>query len=82
MFSLYAMQQYFIWNTFGPISTSVKKVYNWNNGDIALLANWDVILFIVFSLQQGWLIQKLGTKTLNPSSVLGGVVLPPLRHFF
>ena len=60
IFSIYAMQQYFIWNTFGPISTSVKKAFDWDNGDIALLANWDIILFILFSMQQGWLIQRIG----------------------
>lgn len=58
----YVTIQYFTWNTFGPIASSVKELYNWNNSDIALLANWDTILYVIFSLQICWFVQKSGIE--------------------
>ena len=62
--SSYAALQYCIWNTFGPIASSIKKSFNWDNGDVATLANWDTLIFILLSLQVCWLIEKRG-KYLN-----------------
>jgi len=62
VFSCYAALQYCIWNTFGPISSSVKKAFDWSNGEIATLANWDTTLFILLSLQICWLVQQQGLR--------------------
>lgn len=58
----YVTVQYFTWNTFGPIASSVKEVYGWNNSDIAMLANWDTILYVIFALQVCWFVQKTGLR--------------------
>lgn len=60
IFSSYVTLQYFIWNTFGPIASSVKKVYSWENSDVATLANWDTILYVIFAMQLCWLVQEKG----------------------
>ena len=60
VFSTYVTIQYFIWNTFGPIASSVKNIFNWDNADVAMLANWDASLYVVFSMQICWCVQKTG----------------------
>ncbi|XP_065655674.1 solute carrier family 49 member 4 homolog isoform X1 [Hydra vulgaris] len=62
LFSCYVILQYFSWNIFGPISSSVKKTFHWNNTDISMLANWDTILFVIFSMQMYWLVQRNGLR--------------------
>ena len=60
VFCAYVTVQYFIWNTFGPIALSVKQIFRWGNADVALLANWDTILYVLFSMLICWFVQKNG----------------------
>ncbi|XP_066916463.1 solute carrier family 49 member 4 homolog [Clytia hemisphaerica] len=62
VFTAYVAMQYFIWNSFGPIASSVKTAYGWENSDITLLASWDTILYVIFSLEVCWLVQKRGLR--------------------
>ena len=49
MFSLLAMFQCTVWNTWGPVVDVVTVVFpSWTQGTISLLANWTAIAFLVF----------------------------------
>jgi len=48
VFSLLAMFQCCVWNTWGPVVNVVKVVFpSWSQGTISLLANWTAIAFLV-----------------------------------
>ena len=41
IFSLHAMFQCTVWNTWGPVETVATTVFNtWSTGDISNFANW------------------------------------------
>ena len=51
VFSLLAMFQCCVWNTWGPVVDVVKLVFpSWTQGTISLLANWTSIAFLVFMI--------------------------------
>ena len=51
VFSLLAMFQCCVWNTWGPVVDVVKLVFpSWTQGTISLFANWTAIAFLVFML--------------------------------
>ena len=64
LFSLMAGTQGGVWNTFGPISTTVEDAFGWNNGDIGLLNNWGPISFIVSTVPLIWALERKGLLTL------------------
>ena len=51
-----------IWNTWGPIAESVEPVYGMTDPDIALLANWGPICYLLFVLQSSWLLDNGGLR--------------------
>merc|ERR1712176_1257309 len=50
------------WNNFGPISVAVKPFFGWEDSDIALLANWGPIMFLLFAAPFAWLMDVKGVK--------------------
>ena len=51
VFSLLALYQCCIWNTWGPVVDVVTVVYpDWTQSTVSLLANWGSITFLVFML--------------------------------
>jgi FLVCR family MFS transporter len=66
------------WTNFGPIAPAVKPLFGWADSDIALLANWGPITFLLTALPTAWLLDIGG---LRPSCVcaaaltFGGAVL-------
>ena len=51
VFSLLAMFQCCVWNTWGPVVDVASLVYpSWTQGTLSLLANWASIAFLVFMI--------------------------------
>ena len=45
-----------IWSNFGPIGEAVKPLYGWHDSQIALLANWGPIMYLVGVGPSSWLL--------------------------
>eukprot|EP00055_Hartaetosiga_balthica_P013137 m.66087 g.66087 ORF g.66087 m.66087 type:complete len:500 (-) comp8179_c0_seq1:269-1768(-) len=56
--SVIGFLQGFIWNNYGPISTAIRPIMNWDDGTIALFANWGCICFLLAFLPTAWIFQK------------------------
>lgn len=67
VFSLIAVAQGGIWNTWGPIAASSEEAFGWTDADIALFANWGPITYLVTTFPFAWMIDVQG---LRPASVL------------
>ena len=52
-----------VFNTWGPITAPAKLSFGWSTGQIALLANWGCIGYLVAALPCSWLLDNKG-KTL------------------
>lgn len=61
MFSMSTLAQAAVWNTWGPVSQSAKQVFGWSDGDIALLANWGPISFVISLYPFSWIMDVKGT---------------------
>ena len=61
MFGFVGFLANLIWNTWGPISESAEAAFGWNTGDVALLANWGPITYIISAMFLAWLMDKKGT---------------------
>eukprot|EP00042_Codosiga_hollandica_P031400 m.190653 g.190653 ORF g.190653 m.190653 type:complete len:226 (-) comp53630_c1_seq25:929-1606(-) len=61
-------EQGFIWNTWGPIATSVKTAFHWSNGTISLLASWGGIALLIAMFP---VVMILDRKGLRPAFLLG-----------
>jgi len=62
LLSMNGFVQGLIWNTFGPISETCKFVFDWDNSDIALLANWGCISFFLALFPFNYVIEKWGLR--------------------
>eukprot|EP00040_Diaphanoeca_grandis_P013199 m.66797 g.66797 ORF g.66797 m.66797 type:complete len:469 (-) comp23725_c1_seq2:84-1490(-) len=51
-----------IWNTWGPIAPAVQEEYGWSGGDIALLANWGPISYLIAFLPSAYVLQYGGLR--------------------
>ena len=45
LFCLLACHQCVVWNTFGPIESSMQYAYHWSNSTAPMMANWGAIMF-------------------------------------
>jgi len=51
LFSMLALYNCTVWNTWGPVADTVQMVYpGWDDSTVSLLANWGPIAFLVFLL--------------------------------
>ena len=51
------------WNTWGPISASVSKVYKeWGSATVAMMSNWGTITFVIFIFPLSWIAQNKGIR--------------------
>eukprot|EP01029_Cantina_marsupialis_P019248 TRINITY_DN44734_c0_g1_i2.p1 TRINITY_DN44734_c0_g1~~TRINITY_DN44734_c0_g1_i2.p1 ORF type:complete len:317 (+),score=64.60 TRINITY_DN44734_c0_g1_i2:49-999(+) len=62
LFCCLAMEQGAVWNTWGPISASAESVFGWNDGDIALLANWGCMVYPIACLAVSFLLDAKGIR--------------------
>lgn len=60
VFCIFSFSQACVWNTFGPISSTSERVFGWDNGDIALLANWGPITYIASGVLFSWMLEVRG----------------------
>ena len=49
-----------VMNTFGPIAHAAEVAFGWTDGDIALLSNWQPIVFVVSVPIIAWIIDRKG----------------------
>ena len=49
-----------VYNTWGPITEPAKLVFRWSNGNIALLANWTNIGYLLACLPASWMLDEKG----------------------
>ena len=60
LFSLMAATQGNNWSTWGPIASSAKFAYGWNNAMISLLAAWGPVFFMATIFPFSWLMTTKG----------------------
>jgi len=60
LFSLVYMTQSAIWNTWGPLTQSVKVAFGWSLDDVALLTNWGCIMYVASMAFFSWLMDVKG----------------------
>lgn len=63
LFALVAFTQYCAWNTYGPIATTAKAVFNWSNTEIAILASMDPITYLITMMFFSWMMDVKGLRT-------------------
>ena len=72
IFSLMSTTQGFVWSTWGPTATSANDAFGWTDADIALLAIWGPVCYILGAPLFSWL---QNSKGLRWATVLeGGLV--------
>lgn len=60
LFSVIGFSQYCAWNTYGPIATTAKLVFDWTNTEIAFLASMDPITYLCTMLFFSWMMDEKG----------------------
>ena len=50
------------WANFGPISEAVEPYFGWEDSDIALLANWGPIMYLLAAVPTAWLLDIAGLR--------------------
>ena len=51
------------WANFGPITEAVEPLFGWGDEDIALLANWGPIMFLLAAAPTAWMLDVAGLRT-------------------
>ena len=66
-----------MWVTYGVIAQAVKPLYGWDDGTIALLANWGVLGYLLAAWPTSWLLDNRGPRSAcvvgSALTFLGGV---------
>jgi len=62
VFGLMACHQCLVWNTWGPIASSVQVAYDWSDGTVAMMANWGTIMFVLTAVPLSWMIESKGLR--------------------
>ncbi|KAK3100279.1 hypothetical protein FSP39_017433 [Pinctada imbricata] len=61
-YSLLAMTQGGLWNTWGPIAATSEDAFGWTDADIALLSNWGPIAYILAAFILSWVVDVKGLR--------------------
>ena len=51
-----------IWNTWGPIETGAQDAFQWGSADIAMLANWGTVTFLLLVLPLTRMMEVMGRE--------------------
>ncbi|XP_038058043.1 solute carrier family 49 member 4 homolog isoform X2 [Patiria miniata] len=70
LFSMLAIWSAAAWNTWGPISDTSKVVFNWSDGDVALLTNWSFITMVTSGMFFSWMMDVKGLRLATLTSAL------------
>ena len=65
LFSLIALNQTSVWNTWNPLTQSVQLAFNWTISDVALLANWGCITYVLSMPFFSWMMDVKGWLSLK-----------------
>ena len=57
LFCLLGCHQCLVWNTWGPVASSVQEAYGWSDGTVAMMANWGTIMFLLSVLPLSKLVE-------------------------
>ena len=60
LYCMFTVTQVCVWNTFGPISTTARKVFGWEQDVIALLNNLGPIAYIITGIFFSWVLNVKG----------------------
>lgn len=72
-----------IWVNYGVIAQAVKPLYGWDDGTIALLANWGPIMYVVAAWPTSYLLDVRGPRSAciaGASLVFAGGLARAVRH--
>ncbi|XP_023321916.1 disrupted in renal carcinoma protein 2 homolog isoform X3 [Eurytemora carolleeae] len=58
LFSFFTLHSCAVWNTWGPIAKTAKKVYGWTDGTLTLFTLWGCLDFPIFFLPSAWLLGR------------------------
>ncbi|XP_074648141.1 solute carrier family 49 member 4-like isoform X2 [Tubulanus polymorphus] len=62
VFSLSAIMQGNVWNTWAPIAKTADIVFEFKSWDIALLSNWPCIMAVIATVPFSWLLEVKGLR--------------------
>ena len=51
-----------VWNTWGPVASSVQTAYKWTDSTVAMMANWGTIVFVLSAVPISWLMETRGLR--------------------
>ena len=54
--------QYLVWNTFGPIVSSIQYAFEWSDSTLAMMPNWGTITLVLGVFPMCWLLEQKGLK--------------------
>ena len=54
--------QYLVWNTFGPIVSSIQFAFEWSDSTLAMMPNWGTITLVLGVFPMCWLLEQKGLK--------------------
>jgi len=75
VFSLLGFAQAMVFNTWGPIANSAKRVFpGWTDATVALLTNWGNICYVIFLVPVCWVMDTKGLR----KAVVGSAILVAL----
>lgn len=55
IYSLLALTNTVLWNTWGPIARASEAVFGWSDSQVEMMANWGAIMYVVSSAFMSWL---------------------------
>ena len=61
LYAMYTVAQVSVWNTFGPISDTARKVFGWEQDTIALLNDLGPIAYILSGVGFSWVLNAKGS---------------------
>ncbi|EDV20628.1 uncharacterized protein TRIADDRAFT_60866 [Trichoplax adhaerens] len=62
IFSVLCFTQGMVWNTWGPVATSAEYYYGWTDSDVAMMANWGTIMYVVTVFFWSYLFDTVGSR--------------------
>ena len=85
MFSWMSCWQYLIWNTFGPIISSIQYAFQWSDSTLAMMPNWGTITLVLGVFPLCWISERKGLRfsivtavaLITSGSILRGLTQDP-----
>ena len=62
LFSVMSSMQYLVWNTYGPIESSMKYAFEWSEATLAVMPMWGTIILVILVFPLCWLQEEKGLR--------------------